>query len=78
MAAPAEIDPLLSDVAEAVQAYAAGHEDAALRAAPAPPYVESAGTSRVVKITHNDDDRLFGNPRAIPSTSDVPQALHEV
>eukprot|EP00966_Prymnesium_polylepis_P063690 1476952-Prymnesium_polylepis.1 len=37
MAAPAEIDPFLSDMVEAVQAYAAGHEDAALRAAPAPP-----------------------------------------
>jgi hypothetical protein len=37
MAAPAEIDPFLFDLAEAVQAYAAGHEDAALRAAPAPP-----------------------------------------
>ena len=36
MAAAAEIDTFLLDVSEAVQAYAAGHHDAALRAAPAP------------------------------------------
>eukprot|EP00966_Prymnesium_polylepis_P062937 1460550-Prymnesium_polylepis.1 len=36
MAAAAEIDTILSDMSEAVQAYAAGHRDAALRAAPAP------------------------------------------
>eukprot|EP00966_Prymnesium_polylepis_P144370 3333434-Prymnesium_polylepis.1 len=35
MAAAAEIDTILSDMIEAVQAYAAGHHDAALRAAPA-------------------------------------------
>ena len=36
MAAAAEIDTILSNVSDAVQAYAAGHHDAALRAAPAP------------------------------------------
>ena len=36
MAAAAEIDTFLFDVSEAVQAYAAGRQDAALRAAPAP------------------------------------------